>query len=261
MKLAGRVAVVTGAGRGIGRAAALHLARLGADLAIIDLSLESAREVGEELAAQTPVQEIEALGVRCFGIVGDMSQESDVVECFDRVLEHYGRIDVLVSNVGALTGTGDVEHCDYAAWKREIAINLDSQLLCARAVTRHMRERGAGRIINIASVAGLTPLAPWAVGYSAAKAGVMSLTRSLALEMRASGVNVNAIAPGHISTASWNRNVGDASADFVKMIPVGRLGCPQDVANAVEFLATDLSDYVTGQTLVVDGGLTALTPF
>jgi 3-oxoacyl-[acyl-carrier protein] reductase len=261
MKLAGQVAVVTGSGRGIGRATALRLARLGADVVINDVRLSSATDVGERLAGETPVQEIAALGRRSLGIEADVTSESAVRDMFRRVFEQFGRVDILVNNAGALRGACEVENCSYDAWTTEIAVNLSSQFLCAREVIRHMKERGSGRIVNISSICGVTPLQPVAAAYGAAKAGVISLTRSLALDARRSGVNVNAIVPGHIGTAIWKKNVGDASAAFVATIPVGRLGEPEDIAKAVEYLATDLSDYVTGQTLVVDGGLCSLTPF
>jgi 3-oxoacyl-[acyl-carrier protein] reductase len=254
-RLEGQVAVVTGAARGLGRAYALRLAKLGADVVVNDIDLDSAAEVGEPLTAATVTDEIRKLGRRSLGIAADVTSERDVQEMFEEIMDAFSHVDILVNNAGGGSGSESVTACSMEVWEAVMAKNLRSTFLCCRAFSPHMRERRQGKIINVASIAGLRPLMPSLAPYSAAKAGVMALTRSLALELAPYGVNVNAVAPGYVATAHWLKGLGRIQDELVTQIPLGRIVETEDCAKVVEFLATDLSDFITGQVISVDGGM------
>jgi 3-oxoacyl-[acyl-carrier protein] reductase len=259
-RLQGQVAVVTGAARGLGRAYALRLARLGADIVVNDIDLNAAAEVGEPLGAATVMDEIRQLGRAAIGIAADVTSEAAVTEMVAEILAAFPHIDILVNNAGGGRGSQSVTVCDAEAWEAVMAKNLRSTFLCCRAIAPHMRARRRGKIINVSSVAGLRPLMPALAPYSAAKAGIIALTRSLALELAQDGVNVNAIAPSYVATVHWMGGLGKIQDDLVRQIPMGRIGQSEDCAKVVEFLATDLSDFVTGQVISVDGGMGHLQP-
>lgn len=260
-RLRGQVAVITGAARGLGRAYALRLARLGADIVVNDINLASAAEVHEPLSADTVMDEVRQLGRQALGITADVTSEADVQRMFAEIFATFAHVDILVNNAGGGRGGNSVSACSAEAWDAIINKNLRSTFLCCRAVAPHMRERRRGKIINVSSVVGLRPVMPVLAPYAAAKAGIIQLTRALALELAPYGVNVNAIAPSYVATANWMGGLGKIQEELVPHIPMGRLAQPEDCAKVVEFLATDLSDFVTGQVISVDGGMGHLNPY
>lgn len=260
-KLDGQVAIVTGGARGLGRAYVLRLARLGADVVINDINLEAAKEYGEELTAPTVMAEVEALGRRALGIQADVTKRDAVWNMVDQVMDTFGRVDILVNNAGGALGKpkstlasdAEEEYFDYI-----MDINLKSCILCCQAVSVPMKKARYGRIVNVSSQAGL-----WSGGngsgmpYKVAKAGVLQYTRVLAAELGPYGINVNCIAPAWILSSraiAQGRNSPETRARLEAQIPLRRLGVPEDCAKVVEFLVTDLSDYITGQCISICGG-------
>lgn len=260
-KLDGQVALVTGAARGLGRAYALHLASLGADVVVNDIDLHAAKAFGEELTSETVMAEIEARGRRALGIEADATQRDAVEAMVRQVLDTFGRLDILVNNAGGALGTPrstlasdtDEAYLDYI-----LDVNLKSTILCCQAASRPMKAARYGRIVNVGSQAGL-----WSghtgdgMPYKVAKAGVIHYTRVLASELGPYGINVNCIALAWILSSravAQGRNTPEIRDRLLAQIPLGRLGVPEDCAKVVEFLVTDLSDYVTGQTIAVCGG-------
>ena len=247
-KLAGKVALVTGAGRGLGRAYALHLAGLGADVIVNDISLEVHLEFDEELTAESVSAEIEALGVRGLGIEADVTQAAQVQAMFERIEETFGRLDILVNNAGGALFGSD--------FQRTFDLNLMGTVNCCQAAAPLMQRRRSGRIVNVGSQAGI--IGSSGQPYSAAKAAVIHYTRGLAAELGPHNINVNCIAPGWILSSraiAWGRaEEGEKRTALEAQIALGRLGLPEDCAKVVEFLVTDLSDYVTGQCIPVCGG-------
>lgn len=264
MKLEGKVALVTGGARGLGRAYVLHLARLGADVVVNDIDLKAAQEYGEELGAETVMQEVEALGRRSLGVQADVTDQQAVDEMVARALDTFGRLDILVNNAGGnlrsykeQSATGaPAEHFHYI-----MDINLTGTIFCCQAASRPMRQARQGKIVNVASQAGL-----WGgrdgggMPYKVAKAGIVQYTRVLAAELGPFSVQANCIAPGLILSSraiAEGRDRPEVRARLEEQIPLRRLGTPEDCARVVEFLVTDLSDYVTGQCIPVCGGFVA----
>jgi len=244
MQLAGQVALVTGGARGIGREIALLLAREGADVALFDVLADP---------LQQAVQELLAMGRRAEGLVVDVTSSQAVDEAVAKVLDKLGRIDILINNAG-VTQDGLLVRMDESQWDRELDINLKGTFLCTRAVSRVMLKARRGRIVSIASIIGLIGNAGQA-NYAASKAGVIGLTKSVAKELASRGITCNAIAPGFIKTEMTERLPEEQKQRLLNQIPMATLGEPRDVAQAVLFLVGESSRYITGQVLVVDGGL------
>jgi 3-oxoacyl-[acyl-carrier protein] reductase len=242
--LKNQVAIVTGASRGIGRAIALALASEGAKV-VINYARSSS-------AAEEVVTEITNQGGEAISLQGDVSQEEEVNNLIKNTLEKFGRIDVLVNNAG-ITRDGLLMRMKYEDWQAVIDLNLTGVFLCTRAVTKSMLKQRNGRIINITSVAGQMGN-PGQANYSAAKAGVIGMTKTVAKELASRGVTVNAVAPGFIATDMTSQL--KSREEIIKMIPLGRFGQAEEIAGMVRFLAADPSAaYITGQVFNVDGGM------
>jgi NAD(P)-dependent dehydrogenase (short-subunit alcohol dehydrogenase family) len=262
MKLAGKVALVTGSGRGLGRAYALHLASLGADVVINDVNLNSAQEFNEQLNAPTVMAEIEAMGRRSLGVQADVTNRDAVEGMFEEIAGTFGRLDILVNNAGGnLRHEGADDSASTSPPERYqfiMDINLTSCILCCQAASRLMKEQRSGKIVNVASQAGL-----WSgrngggMAYKLAKAGVAHYTRVLAAELGPFNVNVNSIAPGFIASSRTKPFWEKAGNDLTDQIALRRVGQPEEAAKVIEFLVTDLSDYVTGQCIPICGGYVA----
>ncbi|MBW9153846.1 3-oxoacyl-[acyl-carrier-protein] reductase [Clostridium estertheticum] len=245
LMLKGKTAVVTGASRGIGRAIALKLAKDGANVVVnYRNSVDAVQEV---------VKEIEALGVKAFAIQADISSYADVENMIKKSVEEFGSIDILVNNAG-ITKDGLLMRMKEADFDSVIDINLKGAFNCTRHVAAIMLKQRSGRIINISSVSGLTGNAGQ-VNYSAAKAGIIGMTKSVAKEFGSRGVTCNAVAPGYIQTDMTEDLPAKVKDTIMGTIPLKRLGRPEDVANVVAFLATDEAAYITGQVINVDGGM------
>ncbi len=266
MKLEGKTAIVTGGARGLGRGYALRLAALGADVAIVDLNLDGAAEFGERLSAPSVAEEIGRLGRRGLGIQADLTQRDQVFKAVADVLAAFGRIDVLVNNAGgALTPAGR-SHASKAPEEDTrllMDVNYMSTVHCCQAVAPIMQRQRGGVIVNISSQSGITTYNQGLLAaYAASKAAVTHYTRYLAAELGPDGIRANCLAPGVMLTArvaaqAAARGIG-TDAEAAK-VPLRRLGEVEDCAGVLEFLATDLSRYVTGQVISVCGGA-VLTP-
>jgi NAD(P)-dependent dehydrogenase (short-subunit alcohol dehydrogenase family) len=264
MKLRGKVALVTGSGRGLGRAYALRLASLGADVAINDIDLDAAREFNEALSAPTVMDEVRAYGGYSLGIRADVAKKDQVDAMVEQIVRELGRIDILVNNAGgALTPfeRGFASSMPEEDLRFIMDVNLMSTVFCCQAVAPHMKAQKSGKIINVSSQAGVRGNdAGHIAHYCVAKAGIAEYTRLLAGELGPHNITVNAIAPGVVVTSrakvQFGRGVDPVkTAEQERRIPLRRLGTPEDCAKVVEFLATDLSDYVTGQVICVCGGM------
>ena len=253
VELEGKVALVTGAGQGIGQAIADTLGRNGAHVVYTDVNAQTA-----QAAAQ-------AGGGRS-GFALDVSDPADVAAGVARVLNEHGRIDILVNNAGIGVPAAErktIDEFSLQAWDALLKIDLTGLFLVSREVSRAMKAQKSGRVINIASVLGLVP-ARLQSSYIAAKAGVVNLTKAMALELAPHGILVNAVAPGSTQTKGWEKWIHDAGSEALDLhaklmthIPLGRPGTTQEMANAVLFLAAPESSYITGHVLTVDGGWTA----
>lgn len=243
--LKGKTAVITGASRGIGRAIALKLAKHGANVVVnYRNSVEAVAQV---------VKEIEALGVKVLAIQADISIYSDVENMIKKCVEEFGSIDILVNNAG-ITKDGLLMRMKEEDFDSVIDINLKGAFNCTRHVAAIMLKQRSGRIINISSVTGITGNAGQ-VNYSAAKAGIIGMTKSVAREFGSRGVTCNAVAPGYIQTDMTEALPAKVKDAMMGTIPLKRLGSPEDVTNVVAFLATDEAAYITGQVINVDGGM------
>ncbi|MFY4773854.1 3-oxoacyl-[acyl-carrier-protein] reductase [Metabacillus sp. RGM 3146] len=240
-----KIALVTGASRGIGRAIALDLAANGAKVAV--------NYAGSEGKAKAVVEEITAAGGEAFALQADVSDSGSVTKMIKEVLDRYGRIDILVNNAG-ITRDNLLMRMKEEEWDDVVNTNLKGVFLCTKAVTRQMMKQRTGRIINIASIVGVSGN-PGQANYVAAKAGVIGLTKSTAKELASRNITVNAVAPGFITTDMTDKLEDSMKEDMLKQIPLAKLGEPTDVAHLVTFLASEKSRYMTGQTFHVDGGM------
>ncbi|MEK5184348.1 3-oxoacyl-[acyl-carrier-protein] reductase [Solibacillus sp. FSL W7-1324] len=245
MGLTGKCAVVTGASRGIGRAIALQLASEGAKV-VVNYS-------GSEQKAQKVVEEIKANGGEAIAVQANVADADSVQNLMKSALDTYGSIDILVNNAG-ITRDNLLMRMKDDEWDDVINTNLKGVFLCTKAVTRQMMKQRAGRIINISSIVGVAGNAGQA-NYVAAKAGVIGLTKTTAQELASRNILVNAIAPGFITTEMTEGLPEDLKEGMLKQIPLAKLGQPEDIAKAVVFFASDSSNYITGQTLQIDGGM------
>lgn len=244
--LEGKIAVVTGAGNGIGRATALRFSGDGASVALLDLDRASVEEVAAAIEGQ---------GGKALPLALDCSDAGQIEAAFATVREKLGAPDILVNNVGqsAREKMSDFADADMAVLDFILDVNLKSCILCARQVVGAMKERGSGRIVNITSESAVNgSLKTWE--YSAAKAGVIGFTRSIARELAPFGITVNAVGPGMTATRAVEKLPPELVRKIADAIPARRMGRPEEIANAIAFFAGDQSDYVTGQTLLVNGG-------
>jgi NAD(P)-dependent dehydrogenase (short-subunit alcohol dehydrogenase family) len=252
MRFGGKVALVTGGGRGIGHAAALRFAQEGADVVVADLNEENASRVVEEIAA---------LGRESLVVTADVSRAEDSQRMIDEVMRHFGHLDVVFSNAG-VSGGGRVAEMDPEEWDRVLNINLRGVFLTCKYAIPALIESGGGAIINMSSSMAGWDTSPEGAAYMASKEGVSGLTKSLALQLGGYGIRVNAICPGVIRTRlSFQPDTDEAELDqyydrFTKRIPLRRVGMPEDVAAAVAFLASDDARHITGSMLLIDGGQT-----
>ncbi len=243
--LSGKAAVVTGGSRGIGRAIALRLARQGADVAF------SYR--GNQPAADDTVGQLEALGRRALGVQGDATDPASAEALVKQALEAFGKVDILVNNAG-ITRDDLIMRMSPETWREVLETNLFGAFYATKAVTRPMLKARAGRIVNITSVSGQAGQMGQA-NYSAAKAGLIGLTKATARELASRGITCNAVAPGFVLTELTEGLPDDLKAQITERTPLGRFGTPEEIADAVAFLASDEARYITGQVLAVDGGL------
>jgi len=270
--LSGRVALVTGGSRGLGRVDALTLARAGADVVIADVQIESdaaddverygpmaqaARAQGFVYAEAT-AREIGELGRRSAAVKCDVTEREQVAETVRNVAEDFGAIDILVNNAGTLDHLAQLSNQSPELWERDLRVNLTGAFNCAQTVWPHMKDRGWGRIVNMASVAG-TLGGFGQASYSTTKAGLLGLTRTLALEGARHGITCNAIVPGIIDTEAFRFGNAAMNERMVRRTAMRRAGEPQDVANAIVFLCSDLAGYITGTELNVSGGIELFT--
>jgi 3-oxoacyl-[acyl-carrier protein] reductase len=271
--LTGRVALVTGGSRGLGRADALTLARAGADVVIADIQVES-ETTDEEAERYGPLaqvaraqglvyteataKEIQGLGRRAAAVKCDVTDREQVAATVERCVEDFGSVDILVNNAGTLDHVAQIGDQSPELWERDLRVNLTGAFNCSQAVWPHMRERGWGRIVNMASVAG-TLGGFGQASYSTTKAGLLGLTKSLALEGARHGITVNAIVPGIIGTEAFSFGNPEMNERMVKRTALRRAGDPQDIANAIAFLCSDLASYITGVGLNVSGGIELFT--
>ncbi|WP_102346975.1 3-oxoacyl-[acyl-carrier-protein] reductase [Bacillus sp. Marseille-P3661] len=243
--LDGRIAVVTGGSRGIGKAIALELAKSGAKVAV--------NYAGNEAKANEVVDQIKANGGEAIAIKADIGNSEEVNTMIKDVISAFGSVDILVNNAG-ITRDNLLMRMKEDEWDAVINTNLKGVFNCTKAVTRQMMKQRKGRIINIASIVGVTGN-PGQANYVAAKAGVIGLTKTTAKELSSRNITVNAVAPGFISTDMTDELTEEVKSEMLKQIPLARFGNPEDIAYIVRFLASDESGYITGQTIQVNGGM------
>jgi 3-oxoacyl-[acyl-carrier protein] reductase len=243
-QLASQIAVVTGAGRGIGRAIALKFAAEGADIACVSRTAENAEKVAAE---------VRALGRRAWALAVDVADAAAVAGAAEKILAEAGRVDILVNNAG-ITRDGLLMRMSEADWDAVLDTNLKGAFLFTKAFTRAFLKQRSGRILNIASVIGLIGNAGQA-NYAASKAALIGFTKSMARELGSRGITVNALAPGFVETDMTAALNDQVRADLLKTIPLASLGQPEDIAHAALFLASPAARYITGQVLTVDGGM------
>jgi 3-oxoacyl-[acyl-carrier protein] reductase len=245
MQLKGKTAVVTGSGRGLGKSIALKLAQMGANIVLNDLEGSDSIDAAAE--------EFKAAGYNVIVTKGDVRNAEDVEKMVKAAVEAFGRIDILVNNAGITRDMLMVKMAE-KDWDDVLDINLKGAFLCTKAVARIMMKQRSGKIINVASVAGVMGN-PGQANYSASKAGLIGLTKSTAKELASRNITCNAVAPGLIQSKMTEVLPEKVKEAYLKNIPLNRFGTPEDVANVIGFLASDSSDYVTGQVIHIDGGL------
>lgn len=243
--LTNKTAIVTGAGRGIGKAIALKLASFGANIVVNDIPSSA--------DADETAKEIEAMGRGALVYKGDVRNFDDVSEMVKKTLDKFGSVDILINNAG-ITRDNLIMRMDEKDFDDVIAINLKGAFNCIKAVTRPMMKQRSGAIVNMASVVGIMGNAGQA-NYSASKAGLIGLTKSTAKELSSRGIRANAIAPGFIESLMTDKLPDNVKDDYFKAIPLGRFGTAQDIANTAAFLVSDMASYITGQVIHIDGGL------
>ncbi|MFZ5995922.1 MAG: 3-oxoacyl-[acyl-carrier-protein] reductase [Nitrospirota bacterium] len=240
----GHTALVTGGGRGIGKAICESLAKRGVNIAVVDVNPDIAREASADL---------EKMGVRSIALKADVSNSSDVASIFEQATTEFGKVEIVVNNAG-ITRDGLLLRMKEEDWDAVININLKGTFLCSKEAVRIMSKQRYGRIINIASVVAFMGN-PGQANYSASKAGIVGLTKTTAKEYAGRGITVNAVAPGFITTAMTDALPENVRQEMLKAIPMNRFGTVEDVANAVLFFASPESGYVTGQVIHVNGGM------
>ncbi|MFC2070483.1 3-oxoacyl-[acyl-carrier-protein] reductase [Chloroflexota bacterium] len=245
MDLTDKVAIVTGSGRGIGKEIALRLARAGANIVIND--------IGDVSVVENAADEVRAMNRESLAVLGDVTSASDVGNLVEKTMEAFGKIDILVNNAG-ITRDQLLLRMSEEDWDNVIAINLKSVFLCTKAVIRHMTSQRWGRVISMASIVGIAGNAGQA-NYAASKAGIIGFTKAVAKEVASRSVTVNAVAPGFIETPMTQKLKESWIEEVKKRIPAGYLGTPQDVAEAVAFLASEEARYITGHVISIDGGM------
>lgn len=269
-----KVAIVTGASRGIGRADALTLAEAGAHVVITDILIESDEDSENEAIKYGPIaqvmqstnvmyaektaKEIQSLGRRSFAMKMDVTNRDQVNSVFAKVKEEFGRIDILINNAGTLDHVSQIEDQNNDYWERDLMVNLTGAYNCTKAVWPYMKEQRYGKIINMSSVAG-TLGGFGQASYSATKGGLLSFTKSMALEGARYGINVNAIIPGIIGTEAFHMGNPKMNERMINRTAFKRYGEPEDIANAITFLVSDKAKYITGVGLNVSGGIELFT--
>jgi len=245
MRLDGKVAIITGAGRGIGRAIALALAREGADVAVNDVDLQS---------AEATANEVRKMGRCALPIKADVSKREEVIKMVETAIKAFGKIDILVNNAGIFSSI-PLEDITEENWDKMMKINLKSVFLCSQAVMKFMKRQRSGKIVNIASMAGKVGGIVAGADYAASKAGVICLTKSLAKQLAPYCINVNAVAPAWIETDMMKDWPKETKESILKQIPLGRFGKSEEVAEAVVFLVSDGAGFITGATIDINGGI------
>ncbi len=258
MLLSDRAAIITGGAKGIGRGVALKFAQEGCSVAIADISMKEANDTLAEVSKRGP----EGLAIQC-----DVTNGKQVRDTVDKVISKYGKVDILVNNVGAIAPHKPIEDITEEEWDKVLALNLKSHFLFCKYVVPHMKKQKYGKIINLSSIGAIQPPAH-EIHYNTAKAGIIGFTNDLANALAPFNINVNAILPGPVRTSFYDRTTGsmtekekdDFFASLGKKVPLQRVGTPEDLAGAALFLASELSAYVTGEALLVSGGLPLLPP-
>jgi 3-oxoacyl-[acyl-carrier protein] reductase len=272
LDLSGHIALVTGGSRGLGRADALALARAGADVAIADIQVESDEGADAErygvlaqaaraqgmVYTESTVEEIRGLGRRALAVKCDVTDRSQVEEAVAKVAAEVGPVDILVNNAGTLDHVAQFHQQSPELWERDLRVNLTGAFNCSQAVWPGMREKGWGRIVNMASVAG-TLGGFGQASYSTTKAGLLGLTKTLALEGARHGITANAIVPGIIGTEAFSFGNAEMNERMVKRTAMRRAGEPDEIAHVIAFLCSDLASYVTGAEIPVTGGIELFT--
>ncbi len=244
MLLKDKVALVTGGARGIGRAIAILFAKEGASIAVLDINAEEAEKTSRE---------IESLGGKSLALKLDVTSFQNAEEAVNKILDKLGKVDILVNNAG-ITKDALILRMSEADWDAVLNVNLKGAFNCSKAVSRLMIKQRSGKIINIASIIGIIGN-PGQSNYSASKAGIIALTKTMAKELASRNITVNAVAPGFIQTEMTAKLPEEVKEKMLGAIPLGKLGSPEDVAGVCLFLASEDSNYITGQTIIVDGGM------
>jgi 2-deoxy-D-gluconate 3-dehydrogenase len=243
--LEGKVAVVTGSGRGLGKAIAVSLAQAGADVVVTARSLDQVEETAVEIGK---------LGRNCLAVQADVTSSEDVDALILKTVERFGRLDILINNVG-MAIVKDLMNTSPQDWQKQMDTNLTSVYLCCRAAGKHMLEKGSGKIVNVATVAGVR--GKWQMcGYGASKAGVIQLTKTLAVEWARNNVMVNCIVPGIFYTSATKSALDNEKLHNIRIrkVPLKRIGMPEEVGPLAVFLSSEASDFITGTVIPIDGG-------